>query len=375
MKIKYHYTLIILVSILLHGCVIVPYKVDPEVKIEYDKELSKHYLVTTGPRKLLTQIEDSITKFTQNIQIIDSIHFRDTAFPDGDWRMVRLFDDQNCQNIATELNARYLVLIGKLDTSTEESGFMGVYIGFYGAFSAKEKSTISATIIDLEKGEKLCNLDSEAQGTAGGVGFFYAVITDPLTESGAIEGLGKAIAKTIAQETLNNDVRIAVLAIEPHYDAQADNVIQAENVIGGTFTINTPNISTPTSAVIDFCEDFNTWSMKEITISNIGPKNGTMLDAKGTWRSGKQDGAIKQCVINIPEGEYLIKYIVEVTHQDLTQRISNHGLVNLRSQHVYQFSNNAADNLTNTQISTWMFEKETNRIVLGCKVRENNTCP
>jgi hypothetical protein len=246
---------------------------------------------------------------------------------------------------------------------------MGVYIGFYGAFSAKEKSTISATIIDLEKGEKLCNLDSEAQGTAGGVGFFYAVITDPLTESGAIEGLGKAIAKTIAQETLNNDVRIAVLAIEPHYD------VQAENVIGGTFTINTPTIFTPTSAEIDFSEGFNTWSIKEITISNIGPKNGTMLDAKGTWRAGKQDGAIKQCVIYIPEGEYLIQYTVEVTHQDLPQRISNHGLVNLRSQHVYQFSNNAADNLTNTQMSTWMFEKETNRIVLGCKVRENNKCP
>ena len=60
----------------------------------------------------------------------------------------------------------------------------------------------------------LFDIDSSARGTFSGAGLFYGLFIVPLTESGAIEGLGQEIAKRIKNSSSKENIKIAVLAME-----------------------------------------------------------------------------------------------------------------------------------------------------------------
>ncbi len=172
-------------------------------------------IVSVGPRNLIEQVAEEITKADARIEITDPITFRDAAFPNGGWTVSHLFQEGNCRRVSNELDVDYLVLIGGVKKIPgDEAGGIIIYIGFYGAGYSEEEVSLSATIIDLKNERLLHGVNSSAKGIFSGVGLFYGLFITPMTESGAIEGLGHGIAKTIIDNDTTEKVRIAVLALE-----------------------------------------------------------------------------------------------------------------------------------------------------------------
>ena len=211
------WALFVIAYVALPGCVIVPYKPASEEVVSRDVQLpSNDWLATVGPRELIEEVSEAITSEADQIEIVDSIVFRDVAFPDGDWRISRLFMKGNGRRIFEESGVNYLVLLGKvIESSSEEYGDVFISIGFYGAVTAKLKAKLSAKVIDLQNERPLYDISSKAVGTAGGVGLFYGLFIVPLSEASAIEGLGEKVAKALTRETALDSVRIAVMAMEP----------------------------------------------------------------------------------------------------------------------------------------------------------------
>ena len=211
------WALFIIACLVLLGCVIVPYKPASEEVISGNVQLpSVEMLATVGPRELIEEVSAAIRSEAAQIQIVDPIVFRDVAFPDGNWRISRLFMKRNGRRIFEESGVKYLVLLGKVvESSSEEYGDVLISIGFYGAATAKMEAKLSAKVIDLQNERPLYDISSKAVGTAGGLGLFYGLFIVPLSEASAIEGLGEKIAAAISSETVLDSVRIAVMAMEP----------------------------------------------------------------------------------------------------------------------------------------------------------------
>ena len=72
-----------LVSLSLAGCIIVPYPVSSEDARVDEVQIAGEVYVTVGPRKLLEEVSKKITEHNHNIEIVDPLEFRDTAFPVG----------------------------------------------------------------------------------------------------------------------------------------------------------------------------------------------------------------------------------------------------------------------------------------------------
>jgi hypothetical protein len=200
----------------ISSCIMIPYEPSAEVSLSNEGHIPPgEVMVTVGPRKLLEQVSEEIAKTDARIEIVDPIAFRDAAFPDGGWTISHLFQEGNCRRVSSELDVDYLVLIeGVKEIPGDEVGGVAIWVGFYGAGYSEEEVRLSATIIDLKNERSLYDINSSAQGTFSGVGLFYGLFIVPMTESGAIEGLGHGIAKSIINNGHTEKVRIAVLALE-----------------------------------------------------------------------------------------------------------------------------------------------------------------
>jgi len=208
--------LIFILAAGMSSCIVIPYEPGAEVSSSDKGHMPLgEMMVTVGPRELLEEISEEIAKADAQIEITDPVVFRDAAFPDGDWRISRLLEKGNCRRVSSELGVEYLVLIGEIiKIQGEDVGGVVIYIGFYGAGYGEEEVRLSATIIDLKSERHLYDVSSAARGVSGGVGLFYGLFIIPMTESGAIEGLGREIAKTIRNNSARENIKVAVLALE-----------------------------------------------------------------------------------------------------------------------------------------------------------------
>ena len=207
---------ILFITVGMSSCVMIPYEPSADVSLSDDGHMPLgDLMVTVGPRELLEKVSEEIEKADSKIEITDPIAFRDAAFPSGNWRITRLLEKGNCRRVSRELGVEYLVLVGEVkEIEGDEVGGIGVWIGFYGAGYAEEEVRLSATIIDMANERHLFDIDSSARGTSSGVGLFYGLFIVPMTESGAIEGLGQEIAKRIRNSSSKENIKIAVLAME-----------------------------------------------------------------------------------------------------------------------------------------------------------------
>jgi hypothetical protein len=94
------------------SCIPVPYPVTPEVAISEKPVLANDILLSVGPRELLESISREIKASHENIEIIDGELFRDTAFPEGGWRLGQLLEPSTCNRVQQQLNIDYLVIVG-----------------------------------------------------------------------------------------------------------------------------------------------------------------------------------------------------------------------------------------------------------------------
>ena len=197
------------------GCgVAVPTKAEIKVVRSQDMTIDDNNIVSMAPRRLLEEITKELKSRYKNIEIVDGLLFRDTAFPEGGWRLKDLFVPEVRRRVNEQLDLDYLALVGAIETSHgEEKGFM--VPGLLGALSVEGASTITAIIIDLRTGELVSRIVSEARGTA--YIFNYIIIiaaNEPQIESGTAESLANEIGKVITELAKSGKTRLAVLAIE-----------------------------------------------------------------------------------------------------------------------------------------------------------------
>jgi len=195
------------------GCVVVPYPVSHETALVDEFEINDQVHVTVGPRELIEEVSKHIVKHNPNIELVDPLLFRDTAFPSGNWSLQELMKPENRTRVAEQLDMQYLVLLTTVLVETgEEEGFL---IPFLGAMAVPEDSTLSALIIDLRQGSIVTQLSATSSGK--GRMLYYVIIivaADPMTESAVISGLSESIAETLAAESHSGRLRIAILAAE-----------------------------------------------------------------------------------------------------------------------------------------------------------------
>ena len=186
------------------------------VKVERSQEITieDNTVISISPRRLLEGITEAIEASYKNIEVVDGLLFRDTAYAEGGWRLKKLLIPEHSRRLVEQLNVDYLVVAGPIKVSHGETkGFMVPML--LGALSAEGVSTIAAMIIDLRTGEVVSRLVAEARGTTHI--YHYVIIVagnEPQTDSGAIEGLAKEIGKVITGLTGSGTVRIAVLGLE-----------------------------------------------------------------------------------------------------------------------------------------------------------------
>jgi hypothetical protein len=197
------------------GCgVAVPTRPAVEVVRSQPIEIDEDAVISLGPRRLLESLSKEITDEYPDIEIIDALLFRDTAFPEGGWKLASLFEPGVSRQVSAKLDVDYLVLAGELKTEEgEEQGFLVPLLA--GAMSIESASTISAVIMDLRAGALVSRLECKARGTTR---MLYYVIfiagSGPMLESGVTEGLAAEIGKVITELSPPGRHRVAVLSLE-----------------------------------------------------------------------------------------------------------------------------------------------------------------
>ena len=197
------------------GCgVAVPTRAEIKVVRSQDMTIDDNDMVSMAPRRLLEEITNELKSTHKNIEIVDGLLFRDTAFPEGGWRLGELFVPEVRRRVNEQLNLDYLALVGAIETSQdEEKGFM--FPGLLGALSVEGTSTITAIVIDLRTGELVSRIVSEARGTAFILNYIIILAAnEPQIDSGTAEGLAREIGKVITELAKPGKTRLAVLALE-----------------------------------------------------------------------------------------------------------------------------------------------------------------
>jgi hypothetical protein len=217
---------IITVLVVLAACIVVPYRPAAEVATTTAIVLDPAAIVVTaGPRALLEEVAKRLRRQDEQFTIVSAAEFADVAFLDEDVHLARLLDPSVCARVRQQLDVRYVVLVGEIEEQTlEERGFMAVYMGFFGASKAKERTALAATIIDVERAQPLQNVSSNAEGLGLGVGVFYGLFVVPMTESSAKAGLVRGVAASIRQAAGAGPLNIAVMAAEKDQAATVEAV-------------------------------------------------------------------------------------------------------------------------------------------------------
>jgi len=230
---------ILLVVLSTEGCGLgVPTKPAVEVERSQPAMIDEGAVVSLAPRRLLEELSREILAEYQDIDIVDGLLFRDTAFPEGGWQLKALLEPGVGKQVSEQLNVDYLVLAGELElVRGEEEGFF--FPMLVGAMSVEGVSTISAVIMDLRAGELVSRLECEARGTSH---IYHYVIfvagNEPLLGSGATKGLAREIGKVITELAPPGKRRVAVLALEypgkageagkPGHAALPDQTVRSE---------------------------------------------------------------------------------------------------------------------------------------------------
>lgn len=199
----------------LTGCALTaPVEGKPEIFRHDNMALAGNTLVTVGPRRLLDFLAKQIFATDAGLEPVDALLFRDTAFPEGGWRLQELLDDARRASISRTLKVDYLILVTPLVyTVGDESGFFVPLVA--GAQSAAHKSSVSATIYDMKSGAALCRIDVAAMGQERV--YSYVIMftgTTPHVVKPALDALVKQIVQTIRAVDQKSPMRMAILAAE-----------------------------------------------------------------------------------------------------------------------------------------------------------------
>lgn len=209
-------SIINIITLSMTGCALeVSTKAQTETHYEDRAELSKDILVTLGKRRLLDVVSKKIMDSHADIDVIDGLLFRDTAFPEGGWRLEQLLVEQTRDRLRQNLGVDYLVLIGPLELKWEKSNdaFIPIIVGTFGN---EGKAGISAVILDVQLGNLIKKIDTIAKGKSQTVYYyFFMAHYNPEFELSSVERLTEGIAQTLTTLKPSGQIRIAVMAAEP----------------------------------------------------------------------------------------------------------------------------------------------------------------
>ena len=203
---------IVFVVMLLHslsGCV--PYPVSPESDISNHTLVDQELLLTLAPREYLEDFTEEITRNYENIEVVDGMLFRDSAFPEGEWKLKQFIEPKNYSRVKAALVLDYVVILGQEELLLGE--VEGIFIPFFGAGAQKKESKVSAVVFDITSGEFVRQINVQAEGHVGGI--FVAVIgggAEASTRSSAVKGLAKETGRVIGELVGPEKARIAVIA-------------------------------------------------------------------------------------------------------------------------------------------------------------------
>jgi hypothetical protein len=198
------------------GCALTA-TVEGKTEVTRDERVtvSVDMLITVGPRRLIELLAKQIAATAPELEPIDAILFRDTAFPEGGWRLQELLAPAQRTSIVQQLQVDYLILVTPLDYSVgDETGFFVPLVA--GAQSAAHKASLSATIYDMNTGTALCRIDATAKGQERV--FSYIIIFTGITPhvvKPALTAMAKDVVQTIRTANQKPRMRIAILAAEP----------------------------------------------------------------------------------------------------------------------------------------------------------------
>lgn len=209
---RYHFCIVAAVIMLVHhlnGCV--PYPVSSEASVSTSVTIDQELILTLSPREYLEDFADEITRKHANIEVVDGFLFRDTAFPEGGWKLKQLLQPDTCSRVKAALELDYVVILGQEETL--EGDVKGVFIPFFGAGTQKLESRVSAAVLDITSRKFECQINVEAEGHAGAI--FVVIVggaAQPLTKSSAIKGLAAETGNVIDELAGSEKTRIAVVA-------------------------------------------------------------------------------------------------------------------------------------------------------------------
>lgn len=212
----YVFKLVVVYIVLsIMGCAVgVPSKPSREIMRSREVTVQDNAVVSLAPRELLEKVSKEINTSYENIELVDGVQFRDTAFPEGGWRLEKLLTPETAQRVSKQLNVDYLAVIGAWEVSEgEEKGFFIPLLA--GALSAESKAALTALIVDLHTGKVISKIASQASGTSY---ILYYVIfmagNEPQISSEAITGLANEIGSVITELNPQGTERLAILALE-----------------------------------------------------------------------------------------------------------------------------------------------------------------
>jgi hypothetical protein len=199
----------------LTGCAVTaPVQGTTQVSHREDPALPGDALVSVGPRRLLEHLSNRISSAAPQLKLVDGLRFRDTAFPQGGWRLRDLLETGSRTRLVRELGVDHLVLVSQLEyTVGEESGFLVPLVA--GAQSADHKATLSATVYNLKSGLALRRIDSVAIGKERV--YSYVILfsgTTPHVVTPLLDAMVKEIVDTLGTVNGHGASRIAILAAE-----------------------------------------------------------------------------------------------------------------------------------------------------------------
>lgn len=219
--------LIALMSMLfMSGCLVVPNKATQNVTRSEKVIVPEYTILTLGPRRLLNKISHEIEELSPNIEVIDGLLFRDTAFPNGGWTLKELLQPETCSRVNKELNVDYLVLVGSLKMTSEEAE--GVFLPLlFGAMSGEHSLTLSALIFDLSSGDQICQINSEGRGDEYTLYYVIFVVGFiPNIKTATIKGLANEVVSVITHRGTHEGKQIAIMAAETPVDTSSSYTTQ-----------------------------------------------------------------------------------------------------------------------------------------------------
>lgn len=138
------------------------------------------------------------------VRLIPRMDFQDSLFPwfepdtrpSNDEELVSLFGRPEVQARIQALNLRHFLMVTGLTSEGKGAGVETVVVGIHGA---KQRSRLTAKVVDLKTVSVLGSAGVEAAATGGLAHFvIYGVILVPTTGSTACEGLSRQLGAVFA---------------------------------------------------------------------------------------------------------------------------------------------------------------------------------